>query len=143
MAEMQERTKRYSNNGVAWFLYGCSRLQAQQVMEAARAFGMAHHRNCNLESAALLTFACLKANEAAASDILEQVLATWNEMKRPDVRHSPEDRQVMDALKSQDPEPRELSPLGLLIWRAVDPAHRRRIEALLGSDDPRWAPLRV
>jgi hypothetical protein len=130
-------------NGPAWYLCGCACLSQYRCKQAARAFGMAHHADSNLETAALLAFACLKASDGEASDLIEQITMTWDEMKRPDVLRWRDDRMVLDCLAATSgPVPCALSPLGRLTWLAVGPALRERLERLVASADERWAPLR-
>jgi len=130
-------------NGPAWYLCGCACLTDYRTKQAARAFGMAHHADSNLETAALLTFACLKASDGEDSDLIEQITTTWHEMKRPDVLQRPEDRLMLDCLEAgSGAAPGTLSPLGRMTWLAAGPALRERVERLVAGDDSRWAPLR-
>src|SRR5262245_53898308 len=55
-------------NPLAWYLLGCGHLAEGRNKEAARAFGVAHHADFRLESAALLTFTSLKAAGPAGGD---------------------------------------------------------------------------
>ena len=119
-----------------WYLLGCLHLRSCRVKEAARAFGMAHHSDYRLETAALLTFACLKAKEGEGSDIIEQILVTWQEMKRPDVVHRAEDRRMLDCLASTTRDVPTTSQLGRLIWLVTGPAHQSKIEEMLAVNGP-------
>lgn len=104
---------------------------------------MAHHCDCNLETAALLTFSCLKASEGEESDIIEQAVITWHEMDRLDPVGRAEDRCMLDCLASAAGGAPALSPLGRLIWLVTSPAQQSRLEAILASTDPRWTALRA
>ena len=139
---MRDLIKTTDSNGPAWYLLGCSLLRDNRTEEAARAFGMAHHRDCNLQTAALLTFACLKAKSADSTDIIDQILATWEELRQPDVLSRVEDRLLLDCLveTTRDEAPR-LSALGRMIWLVAGPASQSRIEELLETDEPRWSAL--
>jgi hypothetical protein len=120
-------------SGPAWYLLGCARLHENQTRSAARAFGMAHHADWKLESAALLTFACLKAGEGSDSDLVEQIAVTWQEMKRPELLKRREDRLLLECLDvTVGPAP-ALSPLGRLAWLVVGPPLRPRVEQLFAE----------
>lgn len=125
------------------YLAGVSLLQAGRVKEAARAFGAAHHSNPHLETAALLTFACLKAKEGEDTDLLEQVVQTWQEMKSPDVvAHAP-DRLIVELLTDVKGCSTSLSPLGRLAWGVLPPSQQARMAQLLNDATCRWVdPLR-
>ncbi len=139
LAAMQALLAAEGASGPAWYLCGCAALREYRCKEAARAFGMAHHADCNLETAALLTFACLKASEGETSDILEQIVITWREMNQPDVLRTGADRLMLECLSEDDP-PERLSPLTRLAWSVVGPALRTRLPIL--AADARWAALR-
>ncbi|MFH1420041.1 MAG: hypothetical protein ABII12_17335 [Planctomycetota bacterium] len=117
----------------AWYLVGCAYLQQCRAKEAARAFGMAHHADWRLETAALLTFACLKTLEGEDSDLIEQIVTTWREMRKPDLTRHREDRFLLDCLASTTRDPPRLSALGRIAWIVVGPAHQARIEQLASA----------
>jgi hypothetical protein len=118
-------------SGPAWFLIGCVHLQQYRTRQAARAFGIAHHSDCNLETAALLAFACLKATEGEDSDIVEKMISTWNEMRQPDVQRRKEDRFLLACIEATSERPPALSPLGRLAWLVVNASLRSKILRLL------------
>jgi hypothetical protein len=131
---MRELIQATDSNGPAWYLLGCSLLRNDRTEEAARAFGMAYHRDCNLQTAALLTFACLKARSNDSADIIDQVLATWEEMHRPNILRKVEDRRLLDGLTETTREAPRLSPLGRMIWLVTGPAtHKDRRAAVVGT----------
>lgn len=125
-------------DAAAWFLAGCAHLRAGQTRQAARAFGASHHADCDLESAALLTFACLKASTADSSDLLEQIVETWEEMCRPPIASRDNERLMIDCLESTTRDPPELSPIGRLAWAVAGPGLQSRIEAALVDGRPGW-----
>jgi len=122
-----------------WYLAGCALLRAGCVKQAARAFGMAHHADHRLETAALLAFACLKAHEGPDGDLPEQIAQTWEQMKRFDVRGNWEDRAMLACLRADAREAQPLSPLGRLAWSVVDDSQRTRL--LSGAAVAALAPL--
>lgn len=105
-------------------------LRKGRVRLAARAFGMAYHGEFRIESAALLTFACLKAREAAPSDVLEQIAKTWMEMKRPRLFQAAEERILADVLEATTRAAPPLSELGRLAWCVVSPTEQTRVEEI-------------
>jgi hypothetical protein len=123
-------------NGPAWYMIGCIHLGEFRTKKAARAFGIAHHADCNLETAALLTFACLKAAEGPDSDIVEQIITTWSEMGKPDVLRRRQDRRLLDCLESTTPQAPALPPLGRLAWLVVGPGLRPKVQQLFESSQP-------
>lgn len=123
----------------AWYLLGCALLREGHTKRAARAFGMAHHADCRLESAALLAFACLKAKEGPDSDILEQIGQTWFEMKRPDLRAHWEDRTMLSGLAAHTANENRLSQLGRFALSIVAPPQQRRLHEIISKDEhPNW-----
>lgn len=125
------------------YLAGVSSLRGGRVKDAARAFGAAHHNNPHLETAALLTFACLKAKEGRDTDLLEHVVRTWREMKSPDVvAHAP-DRLIIESMTDVKGCSVRLSPLGRLTWGVLPPSQQARMAELLNDATCRWVdPLR-
>ncbi len=112
-------------NGPAWYLIGCAHLRLSHPKQAARAFGIAHHADCNLETAALLTFACLKARDGEDSDIIEQINDTWHEMNEPNIFHRKEDRRILACLgETSKTTPPGLAPPEQLAWSVLGPAAR-------------------
>ncbi len=123
-------------NGPAWYMIGCIHLGEYRTKKAARAFGIAHHADCNLETAALLTFACLKAAEGPDSDIVEQIITTWSEMGKPDVLRRRQDRRLLACLESTTCHAPALPPLGRLAWLVVGPGLRPKVQQLFASGQP-------
>ncbi len=138
---MQALVDRDGGNAAAWYLLGCAHLAECRTTQAARAFGMAHHRDCHMETAAMFTFACLKAADGKESDLVEQVLDTWREMKQPDVMRRAEDRLMIQSLAATEQPPASASALGRLVWLVVGPEYRAKMREMSASTDPRWAPL--
>ena len=116
------------NNPVAWYLRGCSQTRAGRIKDAARSFGMAYHLDVDIETAALLTFACLKSRDGEGSDILDQIAETWDEMGRPALQESAADRQLLSTLSEGD-APAALSALGRLVWAVTSESQRAQISA--------------
>ena len=98
----------------AWYLLACLHARRGEFALAARLFGMAHHVDPDLTSAALLTFTCLKAAAAPALDQVKPgpILAqTWDEMNRPPLGESALEQTIWRALDPADRTPTADSPL--------------------------------
>lgn len=130
-----------SAEGVCWYLRGCLAMRAGCMRDAARAFGMAHHADCHLQTAALLTFAGLKSADGAENDFLMQLVQTWHEMKRPDVDREVEDNMVVEGLLAADPVGDGFSPLGRLAWMVSGEEQRGRLNELAAHPSDWCRPL--
>jgi len=127
-------------NPTAWYLLGFDRLRRGIVKDAARAFGMAHHQDADLESAALLTFACLKARPNVACDVLDQIAITWRELGRPVLAGHRRDRNLIELLERQEGDvPVHLSQLGRVAWLAAGEECRDRFRAHSRASSDVWA----
>lgn len=115
----------------ARYLHGVICLRGGRVRDAARSIGAAYHRDCDLESAALLTFACLKARDGADSDIVPRIMQTWEESNRPLIPIRSADREIAECLSSTTRDPPSLSDIGALIWNVVGPSQQVDVEKLL------------
>lgn len=131
--------RRGNRNAAAWFLFGCAHLREGRIGDAARAFGVAHHADYRVESAALLTFACLKASAADQSGILKQIIDTWDEMGCPAVAERRAERLLFDCLESTTRDLPELSPIGRLAWLVVGADQQSGIERTIREGGSRWA----
>ena len=86
-------------SGAVWYLRGVLDLRVRRTQQAARAFGMAHHCDTNLVSAAMLTFVCLKSRDGSTdSNIQSLIETTWMEMKRPSLGQFEEEKIILTAL---------------------------------------------
>lgn len=126
-------------DAATWYLAGVQALRAGRVREAARAFGIAHHADFELVSAALLTFAGLKASSGGVADVVPLIVATWREMKRPALGETHVDGLMLGAItQTAPPMPRGGSALAALIWGVTNEAERRRLQELIDAG-PEWA----
>lgn len=142
IARLSAATDHGTRNAQAWFLLGCHHLAEGEYRQAARAFGIAHHSDYRFASAALLTFAALKAASPAGGDWVALLAATWHEVGRPDPTATREDARTLACLESTTRDPPLLSPLGRLAWLVSGPSAQARIEFLLSHPaDPLAADL--
>lgn len=134
LQELWKVTRFDPDNSAAWYYLGAIQLRDGHVRDAARSFGMAYHRNCDLETAALFTFACLKSREGAQTDVVEQLLKTRSEMREGDIPRKEMDIAVTRCLCEASEGARSLSDFGAVVWSSVGPFQRRQIEQLLTSE---------
>ncbi len=127
------------HNAVAWYLAGCLHTRAGRWSEAARAFGVSYHADCRFESAALMTFACLKAAASESPSLVEQMVATWHEMGRPSLPAAEVERTAFEGLAPSGGRLPNLSPLGRLAWLASSEAGRAEIETAIERGGTGWA----
>lgn len=126
-------------NPIAWYLLAFDRLHRGQIGEAARAFGMAYHQDVSIESAALLTFACLKTNPDLPFDLLDQIVVTWREMRCPLLGESTLDRTLIRYLMERTQDiPRPLTALGQVAWLAAGSDGRERLSDAQTSVPRSW-----
>lgn len=124
-------------NAAAWYLLGAVRLRAGQTREAARCFGTAYHRDDRFESAALLTFTCLKSREDDYADFVCSAIATYREVREKNPGRTPQDAGVLEALGDDGRPHAKLSPLGRLIWCMTRPENRDRLDRIIAMEDGR------
>jgi hypothetical protein len=124
-------------NAPAWYLSGVQALRDGRTRDAVRAFGIAHHADCNLVTAALLTFGGLKASSTPAGDLIHEIVKTWHEMKCPSLRASKADVLMLSAMQRTAPPAPVGSELAGFIWVVVGPEERERLIQLMQSG-PEW-----
>ncbi len=140
-AEVLEPFTTGPDRAAAWFLLGADMLRAGKMTDAARAFGMAHHADWELESAALLTFACLKSRDDGGEVFLQHLSTTWIEMRQPGLGTRAAERLVLDGLAEDGEEPKRLTALGQIAWRVGPPGTREALKRIASGDAvaARWA----
>lgn len=148
VADLSARDQRLSDltetdptNSLAWYLRGCSAFRSRDFTAAARYFGMAHHHDPNLISAALLTFTALKSaspDGRSEDRWVRELVETWQEMK---LSKSVLDR-LDDATTLLNAElcaaPEELSSLGRWAWLLDAPQSAAVVRELI-DQRPAWA----
>lgn len=104
------------------------------MADAAKKFGMAHHSDWELESAALLTFTCLKSRDEDGEAFLRHLSMTWTEMRRPALGAREAEQLVLDGLAEDGDEPAQLSMLGRVAWRVGPPGAREALSRIATGD---------
>lgn len=129
------------SNSLAWYFRGCSAFRSRDFAAAARYFGMAHHRDPDLLSAALLTFTALKSASNDGRHIdrwLRELIETSREMN---LSHTALDRgdEVTTLLDPQfSAAPDALSSLGRLAWLVDNPSGDHAVRDVM-EQRPGWA----
>lgn len=100
------------------------------MADAARAFGMAHHADWELESAALLTFTCLKSRDEDGEAFLRHLSTTWIEMRRPALGARAAEQLVLDGLMEDSEVPARLSILGRVAWHIGPPGAQEALSRI-------------
>lgn len=94
------RCRRDPECAANWYLLAIAELSQGHASAAARYFGRAYHLDDTLESAALFTFACLKAAAQRSSQPLqEHIEQTWREMERPRLGTSRHERMLLELVE--------------------------------------------
>lgn len=104
------------------------------MADAAKKFGMAHHADWELESAALLTFTCLKSRDEDGEAFLRHLSTTWTEMRRPALGAREAEQLMLDGLAEDGEEPARLSMLGRVAWRVGPPGAREALSRIAAGD---------
>lgn len=133
-AEALESFATGPDRAAAWFLLGADRLRTGEMADAAKKFGMAHHADWELESAALLTFTCLKSRDDGGEVFLQHLSTTWTEMRRPALGAREAERLVLDGLAEDGEEPKRLTVLGQIAWRVGPPGAREALSRIVVGD---------
>lgn len=129
------------DNAFVWYLLACDHLRAGRVALAARAFGLAYHADARLESAALMTFACLKASSQPAEALVPRLIETWHELRRPAIGQRAVEEPLLTCLAATTRDAPRLSSLGRLAWLTASPLVQSQIEQAQRSLRPDWSPL--
>lgn len=126
---------------LAWYLRGREAFRAGDRGSAARFFGMAHHLDPDLLSAALLTFTALKSAPTDSRDDdawLRVLVETWREMNPPHPDFERADHAAWQHADDASPAPDDLSDLGRLAWIVAPDRSRTTIQDLRPRR-PAWA----
>lgn len=80
---LQARIESHAQCPVARYLLGCEEFDAGRPATAVRHWMIAYHASWQLESAAFLVFAGLKLSSPGAPPLLQTLVSTWQEYRRP------------------------------------------------------------
>ena len=124
------------------YLLGCHCFDRGQRAQAVRHMMIAHHADPALESAALLVFAGLNWVRRRDAALLNVLLDTWEEIRRPGFDRHIHERCLLDALAPPREELSGVSPLARRLWRLPIRTLRAQIrEAVLSPETRSYALL--
>lgn len=125
---------------VARYLAGCYDFDEGRPALGVRSMMIAHHCEPALESAALLVFAGLNWIERQAP-LLEVLLATWDEFRRPQFDRTRRERMLLDAFAEPAEGVERVSPLARRIWRLPLATLRAQLREIATRTDMNQYPL--
>jgi len=102
---------------IARYVLACADFDRGRPASAVRSMMIAHHSDPALESAALLVFAGLNWIEKRNQPLLEVLVATWEEFRRPEFNRTPRERLLLDAFAEPAEGLSGVSPLARRLWR--------------------------
>jgi hypothetical protein len=114
--------------GLTRYVAACRCLDDGLPAAAARHFMLAHHAECELESASLLAFACLLHSGKRSQPFIETLRTTWEEFRRPAFDRTPTETAILDALADASRPAGLAAPLAEF-WRLPSRVLREQIRS--------------
>lgn len=129
---------------VARFLIGCDAFDQGQPATGVRSMMIAYHADPTLESAALLVFAGLDWIQNRSRPLLDVLVRTWEEFRRPEFDRTPHERFLLDALSvPADGWLDRVSPLARRLWRLPLETIRRQLRDVAQRPEADDYPLLI
>jgi len=126
---------------VSRYLAACCEFDRGRAAVAVRHMMIAHHAEPALESAALLVFAGLSWVEQLHRPLVDVLVETWEEFRRPQFDRTRKERLLLDALAPAEPGPQRVSPLARALWRLPLETLRSQLRRLAAERDRAEHPL--
>lgn len=123
---------------VTRYLAGCEAIDAHRPAVAVRHMMIAHHSAPEFQSAALLVFSGLSWVEQTERPLLNTLLDTWEEFRRPTFDQTPGERALLDCFAEPEPAWDGVSNLARRLWRLPIMMLREQIRDV--ASDPEHAP---
>lgn len=101
---------------IARYVAGCYLFDHNRPAQAVRSMMIAHHAEPAYESAALLVFAGLNWIAEPQRPLLDVLLGTWDQFRRPQFSRTAAERRLLDAFAAPMPATRA-SELTVRLWR--------------------------
>lgn len=120
---------------VANYLLACDAFDRGRCASGVRSMMIAHHAEPTLESAALLVFAGLNWGKRRETPLLEVLLDTWEEFRRPEFDRKRKERRLLDAFAQPHERLDGVSPLARRLWRLPIRTLRDQIREAVRSAD--------
>lgn len=115
------------------YLLACHCFDDDAPALAVRHLMVAHHREPQYQSAALLVFAGLAWSERPDAPLLTIVLDTWEEFRRPRFDERPREQALLDAFDQPFPRSPTDWPLAAKLWRLPIQALRDQVRDALAA----------
>lgn len=125
------------------YLLACQCFDRGRTAPAVRHMMVAHHREPDLESAALLVFAGLNAIRQRGRPLLPVLLETWEEFRRPRFDRYACERALLDAFAEPAPRLDAAAPLARRLWRLPLRTLRQQIAIAVSDRDTALFPLLI
>ena len=123
---------------VTRYLAGCEAIDAKRPALAVQHMMVAHHSAPEFQSAAVLVFAGLSWVEQMDRLLLNTLLDTWEEFRRPAFDQTPGERALLDCFTEPEPAWDGVSSLARRLWRLPIMTLRQQIRDV--AADPEHAP---
>lgn len=102
---------------VAGYLAACHEFDTGRPATAVRRMMVVHHAEPSLESAALLVFAGLNWSGRREHPLLEVLVSTWEEFRRPEFDRTPREQELLGQFAEAGQGLPQVSPLARRLWR--------------------------
>ncbi len=102
---------------VSGYLAACHEFDSGRPAMAVRRMMVVHHAEPGLESAALLVFAGLNWSGLRERPLLEVLVSTWEEFRRPEFDRTVREQELLDAFAEAGQGLDQVSPLARRLWR--------------------------
>lgn len=83
------------------YLLGCHALDAGDIPTAVRAFECAYHDDDAYSTACVLVFACLKQEVDPDRPLLDDVVLSWQELRKPKLLEHARERELLTAVTGE------------------------------------------
>jgi hypothetical protein len=126
---------------IARYVLACADFDSGRPASAVRSMMIAHHSDPALQSAALLVFAGLNWIEKRNRPLLDVLVATWEEFRRPQFDRTPREKLLLDAFAEPAEGLQGVSPLARGLWRLPLRAVREQLRDVAARHDAVEYPL--
>ena len=126
---------------ISRYVLACHEFDHGRPATAVRHMMVAHHAEPALASAALLVFAGLSQIETPERPLLDVLVRTWDEFRRPQFDQSARERRLLDCFARPAAELGRASPLAASLWRLPLETVRSQLRELSATSDAADAPL--
>lgn len=133
--KLEARLSSDARRPIANYLLACDAFDRGHCATGVRRMMIAHHAEPALESAALLVFAGLNWGRRREAPLLEVLLDTWEEFRRPEFDRRRKERRLLDVFAEPHDGLDGVSPLARRLWRLPIRTLRAQIREAVRSSD--------